>query len=122
MCVFVYIVITYLMTAQPLESFRLGFVLSIALMLSLVSQTIGIIFGAAFGVKVSNVSIIINCSYIKNYFQFEIVSFFFLTDRFTYVSHCIGTDFDVLWIFRTFIRCITQPALAISYIVFKICT
>lgn len=51
-CVFVYIVITYLMTAQPLESFRLGFVLSITLMLSLISQAIGIIFGAAFGVRV----------------------------------------------------------------------
>lgn len=53
-CVFVYIVITYLMTAQPLESFRLGFVLSITLMLSLISQAIGIILGAAFGVRVCN--------------------------------------------------------------------
>lgn len=53
-CVFVYIVITYLMTAQPLESFRLGYVLSITLMLSLVSQAIGIILGAAFGVRVCN--------------------------------------------------------------------
>lgn len=55
-CVLVYIVITYSMTAQPQESFRLGYVLALTLMLSLISQTIGIIIGAAFGVKVRNLN------------------------------------------------------------------
>lgn len=41
------------MTAQPLEAFRLGLFLVIALMVTLISQGFGMIVGAAFGVKVS---------------------------------------------------------------------
>lgn len=56
-CVFVYILTSYLMTAQPLEMFRFGLVFVTSVMLSLIAQAIGIIVGAAFGVKVSKFTI-----------------------------------------------------------------
>lgn len=51
-CVLIYVGITYLMTGQPLELFRFIYVLTMATLLALVSQSIGMIVGAAFGVKV----------------------------------------------------------------------
>ena len=52
-CVLVYVLITYLMTSQPLEVFRLGLFLIIAVMVTLISQGFGMIVGASCGVKVS---------------------------------------------------------------------
>lgn len=71
-CVLVYVLITYLMTAQPLEAFRLGFFLVIALLVTLISQGFGMIVGAAFGVKVR-----LN------------VSMFFLPRFFTPLNECV---------------------------------
>lgn len=51
-CVLVYVMITYLMTSQPLEMFRLGLFLIIAVMVTLISQGFGMIVGASCGVKV----------------------------------------------------------------------
>lgn len=53
-CVLVYVLITYLMTAQPLEVFRLCLFLIVAVMVTLIAQGFGMIVGAAFGVKVRN--------------------------------------------------------------------
>lgn len=53
-CVFIYVMITYLMTAQPLELFRLSLFFCITCMVTLISQGLGMIVGAAFGVKVRN--------------------------------------------------------------------
>lgn len=52
LCVFVFVAITYLMTAQPLELFRIGLFYLIAVMVTLVSQGWGMIVGAACDVKV----------------------------------------------------------------------
>lgn len=52
-CVLVYVLITYLMTSQPLEPFRLGLFLIIMVMVTLIAQGFGMIIGALFGVKVS---------------------------------------------------------------------
>lgn len=51
-CVFIFVLITYWMTGQPLEAYRLGLFLLIAVMVTLVSQGFGMIVGAACGVKV----------------------------------------------------------------------
>lgn len=51
-CVSIYVSITYVMTGQPLELFRFIYILTMATLLALVSQSIGMIVGAAFGVKV----------------------------------------------------------------------
>lgn len=51
-CVFIYVGITYLMTAQPLELYRFIFVLVLTTLLALVSQSMGMIVGAAFNFKV----------------------------------------------------------------------
>lgn len=52
-CVLVYVLITYFMTSQPPELFRLVLFLIIAVMVTLISQGYGMIVGAACGVKVS---------------------------------------------------------------------
>lgn len=51
-CVLIYIGITYLMTAQPLETFRLIYFIIMTTLLAMISQSIGMIVGAAFGVRV----------------------------------------------------------------------
>lgn len=51
-CVLMYVMITYLMTAQPFEMFRLGLFFIMAVMVTLIAQGFGMIVGAAFGVKV----------------------------------------------------------------------
>lgn len=50
-CVFIYITITYFMTAQPLEFKRFGLFLAICLMASFVAQSLGIVTGCIFNVK-----------------------------------------------------------------------
>lgn len=52
-CVLIFVLITYLMTGQPLELFRLAFVLIITFELTLISQGIGMIVGAVCGLTVS---------------------------------------------------------------------
>lgn len=47
-----YIVITYFMTDQPLEAFRFGIVCGMAVLISLVAQSIGLLIGAACSVQV----------------------------------------------------------------------
>lgn len=69
-CVLVYVMITYLMTAQPLELFRLGLFLIIAVMVTLISQGFGMIVGATCGVKVGAFVLII--------YDLDIVIFNFL--------------------------------------------
>lgn len=51
-CVSIYVVITYVMSAQPLELFRLIYVLILTVLLALVSQTVAMISTAAFEFKV----------------------------------------------------------------------
>ncbi|XP_037042712.1 ATP-binding cassette sub-family G member 4-like [Bradysia coprophila] len=50
-CILIYIIITYLMTSQPLEWFRFGLFFVICLMVALVAQSIGLAVGALFSVK-----------------------------------------------------------------------
>lgn len=64
-CVLVYMIILYLMTGQPLELFRFGLFFFISLMTSLISQSLGMIIGAAFGSKVN----IIICIFIDGDFH-----------------------------------------------------
>lgn len=52
-CILIYIIITYTMTSQPLEWFRFGLFFVICLMVALVAQSIGLVVGALFNVKVS---------------------------------------------------------------------
>lgn len=52
-CVLVYVLITYVMTAQPLEIFRLSLFFTISVMVTLISQGFGMIIGATCGVKVN---------------------------------------------------------------------
>lgn len=52
-CILIYIIITYTMTSQPLEWFRFGYFFVICLMVALVAQSIGLVVGALFSVKVS---------------------------------------------------------------------
>lgn len=52
-CVLVFVTITYLMTAQPLEAFRVGIFFSITFLVTLVSQGWGMVVGAVCGVKVN---------------------------------------------------------------------
>lgn len=67
-CIAIYIVITYLMTSQPLEFFRLGLFFAICLMTAFVAQSLGLVVGALFSVKViitSNKNIYIStCGYL----------------------------------------------------------
>lgn len=46
------------MTSQPLEWFRFGLFFVICLMVALVAQSIGLVVGALFSVKVSEVYVI----------------------------------------------------------------
>lgn len=55
-CVLIFVLITYFMTGQPLEMFRLAFILIITFELTLIAQGIGMVIGAVFGVKVSNIT------------------------------------------------------------------
>ncbi|KAJ6646154.1 ATP-binding cassette subfamily G member 4 [Pseudolycoriella hygida] len=50
-CILIYIIITYIMTSQPLEWFRFGLFFVICLMVALVAQSIGLVVGALFSVK-----------------------------------------------------------------------
>lgn len=52
-CVLVYVLITYVMTAQPLEIFRLSLFFTISVMVTLISQGWGMIIGVTCGVKVN---------------------------------------------------------------------
>lgn len=52
-CVLVYVLITYVMTSQPLEIFRLSLFFTISVMVTLISQGFGMIIGATCGVKVN---------------------------------------------------------------------
>lgn len=51
-CIFIYTVITYVMTAQPLEFFRFGLFFGIITMTAFVAQSLGLVVGALFNVKV----------------------------------------------------------------------
>lgn len=51
-CVLIFVLITYVMTGQPHEFFRLAFILIITFELTLIAQGIGMIIGAVCGVKV----------------------------------------------------------------------
>lgn len=51
-CIFIYIVITYLMTAQPLELYRFALFFGIILITAFVAQSLGLVVGALFNVKV----------------------------------------------------------------------
>lgn len=51
-CIFIYTVITYLMTSQPLEFFRFGLFFGVVLMTAFVAQSLGLVVGALFSVKV----------------------------------------------------------------------
>lgn len=46
LCVFVFVLITYLMTAQPLEWFRIGLFFMIVVLVTLVSQGLGMVVGS----------------------------------------------------------------------------
>lgn len=52
-CVFAYVLITYLMTSQPLEIFRISLFLLVVVLVTLVSQGWGMLVGAVCGVNVS---------------------------------------------------------------------
>lgn len=52
-CTCIYVGITYFMTAQPLEFIRLAQFFFIVLMVSFVAQSIGLVVGAIFNVKVT---------------------------------------------------------------------
>lgn len=51
-CILIYTVITYVMTAQPLEFFRFGLFFGIITMTAFVAQSLGLMVGALFNVKV----------------------------------------------------------------------
>jgi ATP-binding cassette subfamily G (WHITE) protein 1 len=49
----VYLVIVYLMTNQPMSMDRFGMLLAITICMSLVGQGVGLLFGAAFNIKLA---------------------------------------------------------------------
>lgn len=51
-CVLIYVLITYLMTSQPLEIFRIALFLLVFVLVTLVSQGWGMLVGAVCGVNV----------------------------------------------------------------------
>lgn len=51
-CILIYTVITYVMTAQPMEFFRFGLFFGIITMTAFVAQSLGLVVGALFDVKV----------------------------------------------------------------------
>lgn len=51
-CTFIYTLITYLMTAQPLELYRIGLFFGMCLMVAFVAQGLGLVVGSLFDVKV----------------------------------------------------------------------
>lgn len=55
-CIAIYIAVTYLMTSQPLEFFRLGLFFAICLMTAFVAQSLGLVVGALFSVKVNTLN------------------------------------------------------------------
>lgn len=112
-CVLLFVLITYIMTGQPFELFRLAFVLIITFELTLISQGIGMIIGAVCGVTVS---------------LCHVSSAFLLTDFMGSLSGwchswtvCNCSKFHILWILRTFIRCTAISARVILHFVFEIC-
>lgn len=58
------------MTSQPLEWFRFGLFFVICLMVALVAQSIGLVVGALFSVKVSEVLCIFGCGKIAKFCVF----------------------------------------------------
>ena len=61
-CIFIYIVITYLMTSQPMELFRISLFFTILLMTAFVAASLGLVVGALFSVKVCIVFILLKFS------------------------------------------------------------
>lgn len=53
LCVFIFVVITYLMTSQPLELYRISIFFGIMMMVTLVGQALGTLVGSIFNVTVS---------------------------------------------------------------------
>lgn len=51
-CTLIYVGITYLMTAQPLELYRFGLFFAICMMTAFVAQSFGLFVSALFSVKV----------------------------------------------------------------------
>lgn len=51
----------YFMTAQPLEYFRFFMVLNMAILVSLVAQSIGLLMGAGLSIEVSIKTLLKNC-------------------------------------------------------------
>lgn len=110
------------MTAQPLEAFRLGFFLVIALLVTLISQGFGMIVGAAFGVKVRlNVSIFFLPRFSTPLNE-RVINF-----KLIFAAGCCSGAVRycafrrILWIFLTFGGRTKMASLAIPCIIFEIC-
>lgn len=113
-CVLVYVLITYVMTAQPLEIFRLSLFFTISVMVTLISQGFGMIIGATCGVKVDmSVSIISILNLIvKSLFSFSVGC--------NHWSICDRTVCGVFWIFPAFGRCPKLLEMGVPHIIPKI--
>lgn len=121
-CVTIFVIITYLMTAQPLEWFRFGIFYAIICLVTLVSQGWGMIIGAVCDVKVSGF-FFINLKCWKKYQKWTDRKrpFLLLLACTCYWTICHCTILGIFWIFSTFFRCTSSITLAISYIVFEAC-
>lgn len=62
----VYAIITFLLTGQPIEMFRLCYFIVICILISLVAQSIGLLNGAVFNIQVKHfINIIVKSNFQK---------------------------------------------------------
>lgn len=66
----IYVLVTYFMTKQPTESFRLLLFLVMCVLVSLVAQSFGLFIGASMSIKVSK-CVIAGDSVLKTFFRFN---------------------------------------------------
>lgn len=95
-----YVIIVYFMTSQPLEANRFMMYLTICVLTALVSQSIGLVIGAAMSVEVTSQSF---CLSLKNILLL-IKEKFRVSERSIYRPCGVGADRSVLRFLRQF-RC-----------------
>lgn len=113
-CVTIFVAITYLMTAQPLEMFRILLFYVIICLVTLISQGWGMITGAVFGTKVSARHLSAPSPYrskTNSHFSFSVGT------NLRAVRHC--AVFSIFWIFSTLRRCPSIAALAVPDFLFE---
>lgn len=114
LCVTIFVAITYTMTAQPLELFRIALFYVIICLVTLVSQGWGMITGAVCGTKVNRKYL--HRNFVKLICVFRLFSRVAGTTGWT-IRDC--TVYGVFGIFSTLCRCPSVVALALPHFIFE---